>query len=167
MTDLNITVSDIRIQRGAGAPPSLNRGEPDLDESHDILRIGKLLGWSVFRDQAYIDASDAAVLAAAKAYADTHGGGGGSGGTIATPSVYSETPSGSVDGDNQTFTLAHTPLATVLLFRNGILLAEGDEYSTLGSVVTMSPAPLTGDSLRAYYFGGDGATHVSTDYGTY
>jgi hypothetical protein len=167
MTDINVTVSDIRIQRGAGAPPSLNRGEPDLDESHDILRIGKLLGWSVFRDQVYVDAADAAVLAAAKAYADTHGGSGGGGGTIATPSVYSETPAGACDGDNTSFTLAHTPLATVLVFKNGVLLAEGDEYSTLGPSITMSEAPLTGDALRAYYFGQDGAQHVSTDYGTY
>ena len=97
----------------------------------------------------YVDAADAAVLAAAKAYADTHGGSGGGGGTIATPSVYSETPAGACDGDNTSFTLAHTPLATVLVFKNGVLLAEGDEYSTLGPSITMSEAPLTGDALRA------------------
>ena len=72
MTDLAITVTDIRIQRGAGAPVSLNRGEPDLDESDDILRIGKASGMAVFRDKTYIDAGDATTLAAAQAYTDAN-----------------------------------------------------------------------------------------------
>lgn len=77
MSDLEITVTDIRIQRGAGDPGALNRGEPDLDETNDILRVGKASGNAVFRAQAYVDAGDAATLAAANAYTDTHGGGGG------------------------------------------------------------------------------------------
>lgn len=75
MTDLNITVTDIRIQRGAGAPGSLNRGEPDLDETNNILRVGKNVGMAVFRDQTYVDAGDSSTLDAAKAYADTVAGG--------------------------------------------------------------------------------------------
>lgn len=74
MTDLNITVTDIRIQRGAGEPVSLERGEPDLDETDDILRIGKASGVAVFRDKTYVDAADASTLAAAQAYTDSHGG---------------------------------------------------------------------------------------------
>ena len=169
MTQLNITISDIRIQRGAGAPTSLNRGEPDHDETHSILRVGKQTGWSTFRDQAYIDAADAAVLAEAKAYADVHGGGGGGGGggTIATPTIHIESPSGAIDGDNTTFTLSESPLADVALYRNGLLLAPGSEFTVLGTMITMADAPATGDELRAYYFGGNGATHVLTDYGTY
>lgn len=61
MTDLNITVSDIRIQRGAGAPASLERGEPDLDETDDILRVGKASGMAVFRSQGYVDTAVANV----------------------------------------------------------------------------------------------------------
>lgn len=75
MSELQITVTDIRIQRGAGDPGELNRGEPDLDETNDILRIGKLSGNATFRSQSYVDAQDAATLAAAQAYADEHGGG--------------------------------------------------------------------------------------------
>lgn len=75
MTELNITVSDIRIQRGAGAPASLERGEPDLDETYNILRIGKAVGNAVFRDQDYVDDADAAILQAANEYTDEHSGG--------------------------------------------------------------------------------------------
>ena len=66
----DITISDIRLKRGSGAPGSLNSGEPAHDQANDVLRIGKASGMSTFRDQTYVDTGDAATLAASEAYTD-------------------------------------------------------------------------------------------------
>lgn len=73
------------------------------------------------------------------------GGGGGNGVTL----VDNETPGGSVDGTNVTFTLVETPLiGTVNLYWNG-LRVEG--FSVTGSTLTLNTPPLSGDTLIADY----------------
>lgn len=64
-----------------------------------------------------------------------------------------ETPSGSVNGSNTSFTLANTPAAgSLLLFLGGVLLrGGGEDYSISGTTITMNAAPLTGTVFVAFY----------------
>lgn len=66
-----------------------------------------------------------------------------------------ETPAGSLDGLNSTFTLsaAPSPAASLSLYRNGLLMLAGTDYTLTGSTVTFQPAsiPQPGDLLQAYY----------------
>jgi hypothetical protein len=80
----------------------------------------------------------------------------GSGGGGILPSFSDgETPGGTVNGTNATFTLAFTPspAASLDLYRNGVLLKQSVDYSLSGSTITFltGAIPLTGDSLTAAY----------------
>jgi len=69
--------------------------------------------------------------------------------------TWNETPSGTIDGSNVTFTLANTPSANshVLLFLNGVLQKQGAsfDYQISGVTITYNTAPVSGDSLLATY----------------
>ncbi len=67
--------------------------------------------------------------------------------------VYDETPSGTVNGSNVTFTLANTPVAdTLVLFRDGQRLVPGGaDYTLSTATITFVTAPATGSILRADY----------------
>lgn len=71
----------------------------------------------------------------------------------------SEVPAGVVDGTNLTFTLANTPspIASLKLYRNGLLLRAGADYELNGVTITFHPeaAPQPGDLLQAHYRFGD------------
>lgn len=57
-----------------------------------------------------------------------------------------------IDGSNRVFTLSRLP-NILLVFLNGLLLR--DDFSLAGMVVTISYAPMVGDSLIAFYsYGG-------------
>jgi hypothetical protein len=65
-----------------------------------------------------------------------------------------ETPSGSVNGSNTSFTLANTPIAgSESVFLNGILQepGSGNDYTISGSTITYLAAPATGDKVRVTY----------------
>ncbi len=83
-------------------------------------------------------------------------GSGGSGGSGPTGSfVDGEVPSGALNGVNNTFTLANAPNppSSVGLFRNGVLLRLGIDYTITGSSLTflIGAMPQPGDSLVASY----------------
>lgn len=68
--------------------------------------------------------------------------------------VVRETPSGSVNGSNTTFTLANTPTTgTEQVFLNGILQepGAGNDYTISGTTITYLAAPVTGDKIRVTY----------------
>jgi len=72
-----------------------------------------------------------------------------------TNMVIRETPSGTINGSNVTFTLASAPTAnTEQLFLNGLLLepGAGNDYTISGQTITMLTAPATGDRLKASYW---------------
>jgi uncharacterized protein YoxC len=72
----------------------------------------------------------------------------------ATNFADNETPGGAINGVNLTFTLASAPnpASSLRLFRNGLLMDPGGDYTLSGSSITItSTAPQTGDSLAAYY----------------
>lgn len=65
-----------------------------------------------------------------------------------------ETPSGSVDGSNTTFTLAHTPVSgKEAVYLDGLLMepGAGNDYTISGATITMLSAPATGQRLRVIY----------------
>ncbi len=69
--------------------------------------------------------------------------------------VTSETPTGSIDGTNTTFTLAFTPTAgSTRLFLNGLRQkpGAGNSYTQVGTTITLSEAPQAGDELLVDYF---------------
>lgn len=68
--------------------------------------------------------------------------------------VTEETPSGSINGSNTSFTLANTPTAgTLKLYLNGIRLKSGagNDYTISTNTITMTTAPISGDVLIADY----------------
>jgi len=76
--------------------------------------------------------------------------------TIAGPpdiNSYAETPSGTVNSSNVTFTLANTPADVngVLVLLNGVTQYNGIDYTVSGSTITFTTAPTTGSSIFAYY----------------
>jgi hypothetical protein len=67
-----------------------------------------------------------------------------------------ETPSGTIGGSNLTFTLATAPSPTtsLRLYKNGMLLQQGSDYTLSNASITFSSAataPQTGDVLIAGY----------------
>lgn len=78
----------------------------------------------------------------------------GSGG-VGLAFVDGEAPAGVLNGSNAVFTLAAAPapVASLMLFRNGILLRSGVDYALTGSTVTFQPGaiPQSGDLVQAFY----------------
>jgi hypothetical protein len=66
-----------------------------------------------------------------------------------------ETPSGVLNGSNANFTLAHapTPATSLALYRNGLFMTQGVDYTLNGSAVSFIPAavPQSSDLLIASY----------------
>ena len=66
-----------------------------------------------------------------------------------------EAPSGTMNGSNQTFTLAHTPAGNIQLFYGGIMLREGVGYdfTISGTTITLlgDIKPVAGENLMAVY----------------
>jgi hypothetical protein len=66
-----------------------------------------------------------------------------------------ETPWGPVDGINAAFTLtfAPSPPASLALYRNGILMKQGADYTVSGNTITVyaTSVLMPGDILTAYY----------------
>jgi hypothetical protein len=67
--------------------------------------------------------------------------------------IINETPSGTVNGTNDEFTIAYAPVTdSLMLYRDGQLLkAGGADYTLSGTTVTFVTAPLTGSVLLATY----------------
>jgi len=79
----------------------------------------------------------------------------GSGGTASVEFVDLETPGGTVDGTNATFTLsqAPNPAASLMLFRNGLLMRVGMDFTLATQVITFASGqpPQPGDTLQCSY----------------
>jgi len=82
-------------------------------------------------------------------------GSGGTGSVTVVTFVDGETPAGSVNGVNNTFTLAQTPVpyASLLLYRNGVLQRRTSDYTITGNSIQFlaGAIPQTGDTLVASY----------------
>ena len=70
---------------------------------------------------------------------------------------FQEVPTGTVDGSNTTFTLAHTPWAgaNLVLFLDRGPVPQGagaGKYTLSGATITMGTAPQLGQTLYAFYY---------------
>jgi hypothetical protein len=66
--------------------------------------------------------------------------------------VTRETPAGTINGSNTSFTLANTPIVgTETIYLNGLEQNVTTDYTILGSTITYVVAPVTGDILRVSY----------------
>ena len=75
-------------------------------------------------------------------------------GAISGTLVTRETPAGTINGSNATFTLANTPtVGSESIFLNGILQdsGAGNDYTISGLTITYLTAPVSGDKLRVNY----------------
>lgn len=82
----------------------------------------------------------------------TQPGGGGAGDLTTTNFVFRETPSGTVNGSNQIFTLANPPtFGTEQIFLDGVLQELTTDYTISSANITMIPAPATGSKIRVTY----------------
>jgi len=73
---------------------------------------------------------------------------------LATAFTYfQETPSGTVNNSNVTFTLAHAPVSNAALkvYRDGQILVQGSDYTVVTTTITMASAPNFAQTLYADY----------------
>jgi hypothetical protein len=87
--------------------------------------------------------------------------------SVTLPTSRADTPSGSINGSNVTFTLAHTPVSgeNVKLIINGVSQYYTTDYTVSGSTITMTYAPPTGATIFAFYndlAGGGGSGTVTS-----
>jgi hypothetical protein len=74
--------------------------------------------------------------------------------------VSNETPTGAIDGSNQTFTLANTPIkgAITLVYTPSpatqptVFLIYNIDFTVVGNVITTVAPPLAGSTLKAVYY---------------
>lgn len=66
--------------------------------------------------------------------------------------MYSEIPSGTINGVNAVFTLTQVPL-TLILIRNGLTQIQGTSFNLSGNTITFTAGniPQAGDSIAAFY----------------
>lgn len=83
------------------------------------------------------------------------GGTGGSGTGVTGFFVDSEVPSGTINGTNTAFTLSNipNPQSSLALFRNGLMLKPGLDYTLSSAAITFLSVdiPVVGDTLQASY----------------
>lgn len=66
--------------------------------------------------------------------------------------VNKETPAGSINGTNTSFTLSFTPISgTEEVYLNGLAQYQTEDYTIFGATITYLVAPVAGDILRVNY----------------
>ena len=84
----------------------------------------------------------------------TYGGPQGAPGVGVTP-VLQEVPTGTQNGINQTFTLAHPPTGIVMVYFNGREYQDTTDYSVSGTTLTLTafaPNSSEGDRFWVNYY---------------
>jgi len=160
------TQTNLNLNAGDGAnfpdPPFnvviWNKGvyeDPSDDPNVEIVRVtnkGSGDDWTITRAQedtnahSHPDGSRVDLVPTAKTFTDIES---------AVPGNYAdnETPSGTIDGSNKTFTLANSPSPadSLMLFVNGVFQTSGEDYSLSGDTITFTVAPPSGSIIRAFY----------------
>lgn len=66
--------------------------------------------------------------------------------------VFNEVPSGTIDGSNTDFTLAHTPVSgTVRVYLNGLRQKPTDDYTISSDTISFVDAPFVDDTILVDY----------------
>ena len=160
---LPLRVKDVLVSQGSVVGPAPITSSPvqisDVTGLQNELNIRPLKGAgfnigraAVINQSGQIDAASGNLSDCVK----VDGSSGPCSGTGLSPSFSdAETPQGTVDGSNTTFTLAFSPApaASLDLRLNGLSLLSGVDYLLANNLVTffLSSTPQPGDSLTAYY----------------
>jgi hypothetical protein len=170
-----LRVRDVRIGSGSviGPPPVISpvqigdviglANELDVRPMHGV---GYTLGrTAVINSSGQIDGA-AGSLSDCVHVDGSSGSCGGGGGGVVGAFADGETPAGTINGTNSTFLLTHTPdpASSLLLFRNGLRMATGVDFTLSSNIVTFFVAsrPQSGDQLAANYRYGDPGNPLGT-----
>jgi len=160
---LTLRVRDVRISQGTVVGPSpvispIQIGDVTGLANELALRPMEGVGFAVSRaaviNQAgQIDGATGLLTDCVRVDGSSGACGGGGGNSFTY--VDSENPSGTIDGVSTTFLLAFTPSppSSLSVFRNGLRLTPGLDYSLLGNAISFFGAatPIPGDTLNASY----------------
>ncbi len=162
-SNVTLRVRDVRVSSGTivGPPPVTTPVQiPDVVGLQNELAVrpmrgvGFAIGRAAIINQAgQIDGSSGNLSDCVRV--DGSSGPCGTGGGVSPNFSDGETPSGLLNGSNLTFTLlfAPSPAASLTLFRNGLLMKQGADYSINANTITffIASIPQTGDLLTANY----------------
>jgi hypothetical protein len=162
---LPIRVRDVRVTPGSvtGSAPGTSTAIQitDVTGLQNALNIRLTSGTAFSVSRAAVINSTGSIDAAVGnlsdcLHVDGSSGACGSGGSGASGTfVDGEIPLGALDGSNTTFTLANAPIPAsgLVLFRNGLLLRQGTDYTLSTRSVTFltGATPQPGDLLLASY----------------
>lgn len=157
------TLNQVRVQAdgGTSVPILVPRQERfTITSAGQVITISEpsAPGWDiqVYRNGVLIDTTQyggANHFTVSGCCVITITGGGGS--AVSASFVDGETPSGVINGVNTAFTLntAPSPSNSLTLYRNGLAMKAGLDYSVAGTTITFvaSQVPATGDVLLASY----------------
>src|SRR5579862_294428 len=160
-----LRVRDVRVTTGAvvGPLPVVSPvqisdvvGLPNELAIRPMEGVGFGIGRAAVINQAgQIDAASGNLSDCVRVDGSSGPCGDGGGGGLGPAFTDGEVPAGLVNGSNATFTLtlAPSPVASLLLFRNGLLMRQGSDYLVSGNTVTFftTSVPQTGDLLLASY----------------
>jgi hypothetical protein len=138
-------------------PPGNSTTIPDITGLREELDARPAKGATFVASRAAVINSNGEVESALGGASDCIRVDGSSGPCGGSSMVFAdaETPAGIVDGSNATFTIANppSPVASLQIFRNGLLLKSGSDYNLVGSTLTFVSVaiPQSGDTLLAYY----------------
>ncbi|MEQ1886759.1 MAG: hypothetical protein ABL967_16985 [Bryobacteraceae bacterium] len=173
-SSLTLRVRDVRISQGSVVGPSpivtpIQIGDvTGLSNALSVRPqqgVGFAIGRSAIINQAGQIEGAAGNLGDCIRVDGTSGAcGGGSG--ILPGYADNEVPSGSMNGTNTVFTLAHvvSPAASLVLFRNGLLLKQSSDYVLNNATITFlsGSIPQSGDLLLANYRFADSTNPLSS-----
>lgn len=156
-----LKLKDIRVAAPVVTPPP---AATEIQESDVVglladldIRPVKGIGYGPSR-AVYVGATGAleAVSGSLSDCVRVDGTSGPCGGTVAAAAfVDGDTPAGTVDGSNVTFTLGDlpNPSASLTLYRNGLMQRQTLDYTLSGNVITFATGsvPQIGDVLLASY----------------
>lgn len=164
-SDTPLTIRDVRVGTGSvvGPPPVLT--QVDIGDVNGLSaelssrpRRGTNYAPSraaVINGSGQIDAADGNLGDCVRVDGTSGPCGGGVGETSTVAFADAETPAGAVNGTNATFSTANVPApaASVALFRNGILMKPGADFTLNGSAITFlsGAIPEPGDLLTVSY----------------
>lgn len=159
-----LRVRDVRVSSGTvvGPPPVTSPiqitdvvGLPNALAVRPTEGVGFAVGRAATIDQAGQIDGATGNLGDCVRVDGSSGACGGSGGGGGPSFSDGETPGGVVNSMNTTYTLnfSPSPAASLTLFRNGLLMQPGIDYSLSGAVITFfsGSVPQTGDALLASY----------------
>lgn len=161
---LRLRVRDVRISSGTiiGPPPVITPvqigdvvGLSNALAARPTQGAGFGIGRTAVINQAgQIDAAAGRLGDCVRVDGSSGACGGATGGIVPQFSD-AEQPAGAIDGVNTAFTLLHapSPVDSLILFRNGLLMKHGIDYAIAGNVVTFFPTsiPQLTDQLLASY----------------